>query len=188
MKQFSLLTLLVVMAVSAFGQNWSVDKSHSRLGFKTTHMGITEFHGNFKDYTAMITPGKAGFEGATIDVSINTNSINTENDYRDGDLRSENYFNVEKYPTITYKSGAWKKTGDKTYVAEGDLTLNGVTKKVKVDIKVTGTMTNQRNKKEMAGVTMTANFKRSDFNFAPGTPDTVVGDDITLYATGEFTK
>lgn len=176
------------MAVSAFGQDWNVDKSHSRLGFKTIHMGITEFNGNFKDYTATITPGASGFEGASIAVTIETKSINTDNDYRDGEMRSEKYFNVEQYPTITYKSGPWKKTGDKTYIADGDMTFNGVTKKVKIDIKVNGTMTNARSKKEMAGITFTASFKRSDFNFAPGTPDSVVSDEISLYATGEFSK
>ncbi|HQU97190.1 MAG: YceI family protein [Saprospiraceae bacterium] len=188
MKKLSFFALFLVLTTCTFAQNWNVDKSHSRLGFKVTRMGITDFQGNFKNFTVSITPGKNGFEGATMDVNIDANSINTENDARDNHLRSSDFFDVEKYPAITYKSGPWKKTGDKTYVSEGAMTFNGVTKNVTIDIKVNGTLTNEKSKKEMAGITMNATFKRSDFNFVSGAPEATLSDVVTLFATGEFSK
>lgn len=188
MKKFSFFAIFVTLATVTFAQNWTADKAHSRLGFKVTRMGITDFQGNFKNFDATITPGASGFEGATMIVNIDVNSINTDNDARDNHLRSADFFDVEKYPSIMYKSGPWKKTGDKTYVTEGDMTFNGITKKVKVDIKVNGTLKNEKSKKEMAGITMNATFKRSDFNFVSGAPESTLSDNVTLYATGEFSK
>jgi len=188
MKKFSFLAIFLSFTAAAFAQNWNVDNAHSRLGFKVTRMNISEFQGNFKTYKATITPGKSGFEGATMDVTIDVNSINTDNDARDNHLRSADFFNTEKYPTITFTSAPFKKTGEKTYMAEGDMTFNGVTKKITLDIKVNGTTVNEKSKKEIAGLTITSNFKRSDFNFGSGMPESALSDIITLYATGEFIK
>lgn len=188
MKKFSLLAVMMTLTIASFAQNWKVDGAHSRLGFKLTHLGISEFHGNFNTYEANIKQGKSGFEGATIDVMIDVNSINTDNDGRDGHLKSADFFNVEKNPKITFKGGAFKKTGDKTYTSAGELTFNGVTKPITLDIKVNGTTVNERNKKEVAGLTITSNFKRSDFGFASGMGESMLSDVVSLYATGEFVK
>ena len=188
MKKFSLFALMMTMTIASFAQTWKVDGAHSRLGFKVTHNSISEFQGNFNTYEANIQQGKSGFEGATINVVIDVNSINTDNDARDNHLKSADFFNVEKNPKITFKGGAFKKTGEKTYTSAGDLTFNGVTKPMTLDIKVNGTTINERNKKEIAGLTVTGNFKRSDFGFAAGMGEAMLSDVVTLYATGEFTK
>lgn len=188
MKKVSFLAVMMLLSIASFAQTWTVDPVHSRLGFKVTHMSISEFQGNYKTYQATITQGKSGFEGGSIEVTIDAKSINTDNDSRDNHLRAEDFFDVAKYPTITYKSTSIKKTGDKTYMAEGDLTMKGVSKKVNLEIVLNGTTVNERNKKEVAGVTITSKFKRTDFNLASDMPEAMLANEVTLYATGEFNK
>lgn len=188
MKKFSFLAVIMLLSVATFAQTWTVDPVHSRLGFKVLHMSISEFQGNYKIYEATITEGKSGIDGGSIEVTIDSKSINTDNEARDNHLRAEDFFDVAKYPKITYKSTSIKKTGEKTYVAEGDLTMKGVTKKVNLDIVLNGKTVNERNKKEVAGFTITSKFKRTDFNLASDMPEAMLANEVTLYATGEFNK
>ena len=188
MKKFSFLAMMMLFSIVTFAQTCNVDGVHSRLGFKVTRMTISEFQGNFKSYEAKITEGKSGFDGGMIEVKIDTRSINTDNESRDNHLRSADFFDADKYPTITFKSSSIKKLSDKMYSAEGDMTMKGITKKIMLNIKVNGTTVNERNKKEIAGVTITGDFKRSDFGIAAEMPEAVLSDTISLYATGEFSK
>jgi len=188
MKKFSFLAMMMLFSIVTFAQTWNVDGVHSRLGFKVTRMTISEFQGNFNAYEAKIIEGKSGFDGGTMEVKIDARSINTDNESRDNHLRSADFFDADKYPTITFKSSSIKKLSDKMYSAEGDMTMKGITKKIMLNIKVNGTTINERSKKEMAGVTITGDFKRSDFGIATDMPEAVLSDTISLYATGEFSK
>lgn len=125
---------LLTMSTATAQVNWKVDASHSKLGFSVTHMMVSETEGKFKvfDGTAS-SKTEMDFTDAKIDFTADAASINTEDEKRDGHLKSPDFFDVEKFPKITFKSTSMKPSGKGTtsYVLEGDLTMHGITKKVK---------------------------------------------------------
>jgi len=134
-KLFTTAAASFLMMSATFAQvNWKVDGSHSKLGFSVTHMMVSETEGKFKvfDGTAS-SKTDMDFTDAKIDFSADAASINTEDLKRDGHLKSPDFFDVEKFPTITFKSTSMKLDGKgkTSYNLEGDLTMHGVTKKVK---------------------------------------------------------
>ncbi len=136
--------LITVLAIAATlvtnAQTWTVDNSHSGVKFSVSHLVISEVEGQFKTFSGNITAAKEDFSDAKIDFKIDVNSINTDNEGRDKHLKSDDFFNAEKYPTITFKSTSLKKVSGNKYVLEGDLTLRDVTKKVKFDVVYNGTV------------------------------------------------
>lgn len=124
---------LLMMSAALAQTTWKVDASHSKLGFSVTHMMVSETEGKFKvfDGTAA-SKTEMDFTGATIDFTADAASINTEDEKRDGHLKSPDFFDVAKYPQITFKSTSMKPNGKgkTSYNLEGDLTMHGVTKHV----------------------------------------------------------
>jgi len=106
MKKASLLTSLFILgSLGLFAQTkWNVDKAHSNLNFTVTHMSLSEVDGNFKNFDATITASKPDFSDAVFTLSADIASINTENDMRDGDLKSDKYFDAAKFPKMTFIS------------------------------------------------------------------------------------
>lgn len=188
MKTTSFIASLLILSATSFAQTWNVDKAHSRLGYGVSHLGISESEGSFKDYTATITSSKEDFSDAVVAFSANIASINTENEQRDKHLTSPDFFDAEKYPTMTFKSTSFKKVGDKKYKVAGDLTLHGVTKPVTLDAVLNGVIPHPMNKKQVAGFKITGTIKRSDFGVAAGMPATMLGDEVALRANTEFVK
>jgi polyisoprenoid-binding protein YceI len=187
MKKVTLLTAFLFSSVATFAQTWTVDKAHAKVGFTATHMLISDVDGNFKAFDAKITASKPDFSDAVVEVTADVNSIDTDNDRRDADLKSDKFFDAAKYPNLTFKSTSFKKAEGKNYKVTGDLTMHGVTKPVTMDVVMNGPVTNQMNKKEMVGFKVSGTVKRADFNL--GTiPVAVVGDEITIRANGEFVK
>ncbi len=126
---------LILLALNSNAQtNWKLDGSHSKLGFAVTHMMVSETEGKFKVYDGKISSKtETDFTNASIDFTADVNSINTDDEKRDGHLKSPDFFDAAKYPTITFKATSMKPTKVKgTYDLEGDLTMHGVTKKVKL--------------------------------------------------------
>ncbi len=185
-----LLAGLLLTSVASFAQTWSVDKAHTRVGFTTTHLMISEVDGYFKTFDAKITAAKPDLSDAVVEMTADVNSVDTNNDRRDGDLRSERFFDVAKYPTLTFKSTSFKKVEGKKYKMMGDLTIHGVTKPVMFDVTMNGpvTMDNPRGKQEKAGFKVAGTIKRSDFNVGAALPLAVVSDEIELKANAEFSK
>jgi len=138
MKKLILTAGIALLSVTASKAqtNWKVDVSHSKLGFSVTHMMVSETEGKFKIYEGKVSSkSDSDFTNATLDFSADVNSINTEDQKRDGHLKSPDFFDAEKFPKITFKSTGMKlntKKGKTTYDVEGDLTMKGVTKKVKL--------------------------------------------------------
>jgi polyisoprenoid-binding protein YceI len=189
MKQNTLLAaLLLFVSVTTFGQTWSVDKAHSRLGFGITHLTIAELGGTFKSFDAKITAAKPDFSDAAVELTADVNSIDTDNEQRDGHLKSADFFDVAKFPTFTFKSNSFKKVSDKNYKVTGDLTLHGVTKPVTLDVVYNGTTTHPMSKKTLAGFKISGIIKRSDFGIATGMPAGMLSDEVALAAGLEFTK
>jgi len=189
MKKITLLaTAFALTASAAFAQTWSIDKAHSRVGYTVLHMGISLSDGNFKTFDAKINASKDDFSDASVEFTADVNSINTDNERRDGHLKSADFFDAAKYPTITFKSKSFKKVSDKKYKVVGDLTFHGVTKPVELDATLNGVITNPQSKKQMAGFTITGIIKRADFNFASAMPATALGENVELVAHTEFSK
>ncbi len=130
LKKYAITLIAMIWslpALNAQNKMWTIDPDHSRIQFKALYMSITDVYGVFKDYSsAIITEGNE-FEGASIEVTIQVESIDTDNDRRDGHLRSEDFFYAEKYPEIHFKSLSFSKEKDNTYRLEGELTMRGVT-------------------------------------------------------------
>lgn len=136
----------ILVAVAAFvavqGQaqtKWNVDASHSNVKFEVTHLVVSEMDGSFKVYNGSINSPSADFQGAQIDFAIDVNSINTDNERRDGHLKGDDFFNAEKYPKMTFKSVSFKKVSGSKYELVGDLTIRDVTKRVTFDVTYGGT-------------------------------------------------
>ena len=130
---FKTLVVIAALTVNATAQtNWNVDASHSKLGFSVTHMMVSETEGKFKIYEGKVSSkADMDFTNATIDFNVDVASINTDDEKRDGHLKSADFFDVEKYPKMNFKSTSMKPGKIKgTYVLTGDLTMHGVTKPV----------------------------------------------------------
>lgn len=135
MKKLFISTALLLTGLANAQTNWKVDNSHSKLGFTVTHAMVSEVEGKFRIYNGEVSSkSDLDFTNASISFTADPASINTEDEKRDGHLKSPDFFDVAKYPTITFKSVSMKPTGKgKTaYELEGDLTMHGVTKRVKL--------------------------------------------------------
>lgn len=119
---------------------WAVDPTHSEIGFKVKHMMFTNVSGKIKNFEATIESDNDTFENAKIEFSGTTNSIDTGNKERDTHLMSADFFDAEKYPTISFKATSFAKTGEGEYDLLGDLTLHGVTKSVRLSTEFGGEM------------------------------------------------
>lgn len=190
MKRITLILSLVIFCSVAFAQTtWKQDPMHSTLAFNVTHLGITDVPGHFGDFDVTITSSEEDFSDATVELTVQTASIDTRVEPRDNHLKSADFFNVAKYPTMKYKSTDIKKAGKNTYKLVGDLTLNGVTKPVSVTMEYRGTTVNPNaNGVPVAGIQITARIKRSDFNLGSGFPAPMISDEVIIKADGEFGK
>ena len=165
---------------------WTKDDTHARLGFSVKHMTISYIEGHFKDFTATMTAAAPDFSDAVIEVEAQVGSLDTELEARDKHLLSADMFNVEKYPTITFKSTSVKPVGDNFAKIFGYLTICGVTKLVELDAVFYGTIANQMTKTRSTGVRILGTIHRSDFNLAPTFPDDNIANLVEINVNMEF--
>ena len=122
-------------------QKWIIDPSHTEIGFKVTHMVVAKVRGHFKEFDASIYTTNDDFMTAEIDFYINAASVDTNNADRDGHLKSPDFFDVENHKQITFTANTYEKVdGDGSYELWGDLTIKGITKRVKLDVEFGGIM------------------------------------------------
>lgn len=175
-KTIFALTFLTCLVASA-QSTWKADGAHTKVSFTITHLMISEVEGRFSDFDITATATDT-FDEAEFMVDIKTTSVDTDIERRDNHLRSADFFDAEKFPSITFKSTSFEKTGDKTFKLTGDLTMHGVTKPVTLDGKVNGIITDQRSQKLKAGLKLTGTVNRLDFGVGGETP--TLGDDVEL--------
>jgi polyisoprenoid-binding protein YceI len=188
MKKINTLLAVLLIAGSTFAQTWSVDKGHAKLGFNVTHLLLSEVDGSFKTFDAKITSSKDDFSDAVVELTSDVNSIDTDVENRDKHLKGPDFFDAEKFPTITFKSTSFKKVEAKKYKLAGNLTIHGVTKPVELDVTLNGPVVHPYNKKNVVGLKATGVIKRSDFGIGAGTPGAVVSDEVNIVANAEFFK
>jgi len=136
------LVIPVFAAVLGIGlayaaDTYQIDPVHTHIGFAVRHLVINNVKGEFTDYSGTIVYDESDITNSSVEVTIKAASINTGNAKRDADLRSPNFFDVEKYPLITFKSKRVEKKGD-GYRLVGDLTMHGVTREVAMPFKILG--------------------------------------------------
>lgn len=168
-------------------QTWALDKAHAKIGFSISHMMVSDIEGSFKSFDMKLDDASDDFSGASIQLTADVNSIDTQNETRDNHLKKEDFFNQSKYPDLKFSSTAFKKIDDTKYEVQGDLSFGGTTRPVVIDVRAR-LGKNHTNGKTIAGFKATGTIKRSDFGFAPKVPAMIVGDEITIVANAEFIK
>lgn len=185
-----LLITLVSLTHLTAQTTWRVDKSHSQIKFTVTHMLVSEVDGIFKEYDMIVTSDDDEFTNASIETTIKVASINTENERRDNDLRSDNFFNAEQFPEIKFKSTSFEKTGEKQYNIHGDLTMRDVTKRVTFRATNTGMLKTSRGL--LAGWKAELILNRFDYglkyNRAVETGGLAVSEDVKITVTLRLNK
>jgi polyisoprenoid-binding protein YceI len=190
MNKIKVITLIAIMALLVSFKapdTWKTDKDHAKLGFTITHLMVSDVEGWFKSFEATVTTSGKDFTDAVVVLTADVNSINTESEARDKHLKSPDFFDAEKYPTLTFKSKSFKKVNDTNYKITGDLTMHGVTKPVELDA-VCRMGTNPMNKKEIAGFKITGKLKRTDFGIGASMPEAMIGDEVSIIANAELDK
>lgn len=192
MKKISLIAMAAIMAfLVSFKTSdkvaWSIDKDHAKLGFTISHLMVSDVEGWFKTFEATVTTSGKDFADALVVMSADVNSINTESEARDKHLKSPDFFDVAKYPLITFKSKSFTKVNATNYKVIGDLMMHGITKTVELEA-ICKLGTNPMSKKEVAGFKITGKINRSDFGIGASTSKAMVGDEVSIVANAELVK
>ena len=191
MKRIVVFIAAILFSSTLFAQTtiWKDDPWHSKPTFTITHQGFSSVFGLFQKFDVSIISSKPDFSDAVFTLSADVSSVNTEVKMRDDDLRSPNFFDVAKYPVMTFKSTSIINTTSMKdrFKIIGNLTLHGVTRIVTMDLWYRGTHDDAMSKKTKAGFQVTGTINRSDFNVGPVDPFDI-SNDIMIKADGEFIK
>jgi polyisoprenoid-binding protein YceI len=190
MKKLTIIlsAFLILTAFTTMTGVWKNDDPHSQLGFTVKHLGIADVSGNFNDFDVTVQSTKPDFSDAVFELTANIASIDTRVEARDNHLKSVDFFDAQKYPTMHFKSTSIKKDGTDKYKLTGDLTLHGISKQVTMNLEYRGTVENAMNKKQTAGFQLTGVIKRSDFAVGNGFPPPMISDEVRIKADGEFAQ
>ena len=161
--------LIAASATSAFAQTYNIDPGHTYPSFEADHLGISVWRGKFNKTSGKVVLDRASKAG-TLDITIDAASIDFGHDKMNEHARGKDMFNVEQFPTITYKGKSIKFDGDRPVSVEGDLTLLGVTKPVTLVINKFKCIDHPMLKREVCGADASAEFKRTDFGLNYATP------------------
>ena len=190
LSQVALATALLSLPALAENAEWTVDPSHSTIGFSVPHMVVSEVDGKFKTYTAKASLDEADLTKSTVEFSADVASIDTGDAKRDEHLKSPDFFDGAKFPKVTFKSTKITKAG-KGYKLKGELSLHGVTKEVTLDATVSAAIKNPWGKL-VRSVKITGKVKRADYglswNKTLDQGGVLVGDEVTLNVKAEIDK
>lgn len=181
-KILSLVAIVaLVFPISATAQTWTVDSVHSAVAFKVRHF-FSKVQGNFRDFSGTIEFDPAKPEAMKIDFEIKAASIDTANDGRDKHLRNEDFFDVEKYPLMTFKSTSVKSVGEGKMKVTGQMKIKNKTKVMTIDVDFHGAANTPRGKK--AGFSTSFTIDRTEFDVTYNGPmeggGTMLGNDVEI--------
>jgi len=170
---------------------WIIDPTHSEIQFKIRHLMITNVTGSFGKFSAEIEGGDQDFSSSKISFTADVDSISTNNEQRDGHLKSADFFDITKNPTLTFISTKVDKVSDEEYTLYGDLTMHGVTKPIKLNVEHGGVITDPWGKTR-TGFTIEGKINRKEFGLEWNSPTEtggfVLGDEVKLHANVQFVK
>lgn len=195
MKKMSVV--LAVLGALAFAPlsaqaatTFTTDKAHTQVSFVVRHL-MSQVRGSFGDFTATIVRDDVNPAASSVDFKIQATSVNTANEKRDNHLRSEDFFFVEKFSEITFKSSKVEKVSDSAYNVTGALTMRGVTKVMTLPVTFLGEM-KEKDGKIRAGYSITTKLNRKEFginwNNALDNGGFVLSDDVTVEISIEATQ
>ena len=181
MKKITLAFAALILSLTSFAQTWKIDPAHTKIHFSTKYLVISETEGEFKTFDGTFTSAKPDWTDLKAEVTVQVSSLTTDNDMRDNHLKGDDFFNAEKFPTITFKSKGVKMIDKNKYVLSGDLTIRDVTKSVEVPVVYGGTVKDPWGNIK-AGFKATGKINRKDYNLkysaAAATGEAVVSDDV----------
>jgi polyisoprenoid-binding protein YceI len=178
--------LLLFTGSFAKADSWKIDPNHSTAQFAIRHLAVSTVRGAFTKVSGTGQYDPADPTKTSIDATIDAASVDTRVEMRDKDLRSPNFFDVEKYPTITFKSKHTESAGEGKLKMTGDLTMHGVTKEVVLDVDGPTAAIKESTGNERIGASATTKVNRRDYGINGGS--SVAADDVTITIDVELTK
>lgn len=171
------LALLTSLSAVAATDSWRIDQAHSAAQFSVKHLGISTVRGAFTKMTGTVQYDPSNLKSSMVNATIDAASVDTRVEFRDRDLRGPKFFDVEKFPTFTFKSKRVDVSGGKVRLI-GDLTMHGVTREVALDLDGPSAPMKGPGGQERIGVTATTTINRSDFGIAGAS--TIVADPVSI--------
>ncbi len=188
MKKLLLLIIAATMQLAASAQTkWTTDPMHSFVNFAVKHSGISIVDGSFRKFDGAITTSKTDLTDAQIHFTVEVSSIFTGVDMRDNHLKSDDFFNAEKYPKMTFESTSFKKGKGNTYVLNGKLTIRDVTKDVSFAVVYGGTAKDQQGNTK-AGFLATTKINRLDYHVSYDPTGAGIGKDVSITLNLQFVQ
>lgn len=170
---------------------WAIDPSHSEISFKVKHLVVTTLTGKFETFEGGLETANEDFSDANISFTADVASINTGNADRDGHLKSDDFFNAEAFPKVTFTSTSFTKTGDGEYKLAGNITLRDVTKPIELTAEYGGTATDPWGNVK-AGFEINGKIKRKEFGLKwdalTEAGGAVVSDEVKLHLNVQLVK
>ena len=187
-RYVAVFTAFLILTISAAAQvlTWQIDPNHTAAQFSVRHMGISTVRGAFTKVSGSAQYDPSNLSKTSIDATIDASSVDTRVSMRDDDLRSPNYFDVAKYPTITFKSKSVQAVGEGKLKIVGDLTIHGVTKEVTLDVDGPSAPVTDPKGNSHLGASASTTVNRKDFGV--GGSSNVVGEDITITIDVELVR
>jgi polyisoprenoid-binding protein YceI len=186
---FAALAAVALAVTAGAADTYTFDKAHSDVTFQIRHF-VSKVRGRFTDFDGTIVADRAKPEASSVEFTIKATSIDTDNENRDKDLRSANFFEVEKFPDITFKSTKVTAKGQDRYDVTGNLTMHGVTKEITLPVSFLGVVNTGRGEK--AGFETSITLNRKDFgitwNRVLDAGGTTLGDDVLVSINVEANK
>ena len=171
---------------------WKIDPAHSHAQFKVKHMMISNVKGEFSTLTGSLTLDGDNIENSSVEAMIDATTISTSDPQRDAHLKSADFFDVEKFPTLTFKSTKVSKKGEEEISVAGDLTIHGVTRPVVFAVEGPSAPAKDPWGNTRVGLSATTKINRKDFgltwNSTLETGGILVGEDITITLDVQFIK
>ncbi|HZY61979.1 MAG TPA: YceI family protein [Edaphobacter sp.] len=188
MSIFSLAGLLFAgLSAKAQTSTWKIDPAHSSVQFTVRHMGVSNVHGSIGNVVGTVVLNDADITKSSVKATMDASTVWTGTAARDNDLKSPNFFDVAKYPQLSFSSTSLARINGKLQLT-GDLTIAGVTRKVTFDLDGPSTPITGKDGKTRSGFSASGTLKRSDFNFAPKYPAAIIGNDIKFTIDVELDK
>ena len=176
----------------AASSTWSLDPAHSVAEFKVRHMMISYVRGEFAGLSGVLKLHESDYTRSTIEASIPAASVKTVDERLDAHLKTADFLDVEKFPTLTFKSTTIRSTGGRDYAVTGDLTIHGITKSVMLSVKDVSEPSNDPWGNQRIGLSASAKVNRKDFgivwNTALDSGGVLVGDEVAISLDVQFIK
>ena len=185
-------TQAIPQAATTTTSTWNIDPAHTVAEFKVKHMMISNLKGHFAKVSGALTLNEADVTKSKVQATIEANSLETRDPQRDGHLKSADFFDVEKFPTLSFTSTSVKAKGEGELTVEGDLTIHGVTRKATFNVEGPTPAAKDPWGNTRVGISATTKISRKDYgltwNSALETGGVLVGEEVTISLEAQFIK